>query len=78
MIYSYKSKFGTFSIRPDPQQPGRWRLYIDDLWLGSYVAPAQAADDVYMCETGFDAWDDQLTVMHPTDLGEWQAVYRQP
>jgi hypothetical protein len=78
MLYFYKSNFGTFSIRPDPDQPGRWRLYIDDLYLGSYATAALAADDVYLCETGFGPWDDQSTVKHPEDLGEWQAVRPQP
>jgi hypothetical protein len=73
MIYLYKTGIGAFSIQPDPNEPGRWRLYIDDLWLGSYASPEQAADDVYMCATGFYEWDRQLTVDHPEDLGEWVA-----
>jgi hypothetical protein len=78
MLYTYKSDVGVFAISPDPQQTGRWRLYIGDLWLGSYKTPWLAADDVYMCQTGYDDWDKKITVRHPEDLGEWQAVKRRP
>lgn len=74
MAYFYKTSIGSFSIRPDPHGPGRWCLYIDDLCLGSYASPEMAADDVYLCATGFYEWDRQETVDHPAELAEWIAL----
>jgi hypothetical protein len=69
MHWIYKSNVGTFWIKPDHNN--RFILGINDDALGSYLNPIQAADDVYMCATGYWEWDKQLTVNCPTDLSEW-------
>jgi hypothetical protein len=72
MVWVYKSKRGSFSIRR--LQNGRFGLYVGDEMLGSYHTPEAAADDVFMCVTGHDPWDNQLTVDYPADLGDWQQL----
>ncbi|WP_043793493.1 hypothetical protein [Solidesulfovibrio fructosivorans] len=69
MMFIYRTRFGTFSIRPDA---GRWVLCMNDEALGSYHSPESAADDVFMCATTFDAWDSQGTVHEPESLAEWE------
>lgn len=75
MKYFYKTDVGTFSIRPDPELTGGYRLYIDDEYLGHYDNPALASDDVYLCATGWPAWDRLEVVEHPQDLDEWKAMH---
>jgi len=73
MFYHYKTKFGTFWIRPDPDVSGQFRLYIGRTWIGSYFSPESAAEDVYTKTTGFDEWDLQDDiVLEPRDLSQWQ------
>lgn len=69
-MWSYKSKAGTFSIRPLPD--GRWGLQIGNEYLGSYISPEQAADDVYMQQTGYYPWDSLPPVSEPCELAEWE------
>lgn len=74
MKYFYKTKFGTFFILPDINNG--CSLWIkdnnaDEYKLGWYPSAIMAADDVYMCATGFENWDDQLDVDDPIDLSEW-------
>lgn len=73
MNYYYKSHLCTFFII---QRSGRSELWVKDRsgsenMLGTYPSAVSAADDVYMCATGFDHWDDQMTVESPADLSEW-------
>jgi hypothetical protein len=72
MVYYYRSRVGTFWIRPQSSNPGRVQLGVGDEILGSYHSPQAAADDVYTQHTGFDAWDSLPSVTEPTDLSEWQ------
>lgn len=68
-MWVYNSKVGTFKIKQRPD--GRFSLHVGDEYLGSYISPQQAADDVFMCATGYWPWDRQLMVDHPEDLSEW-------
>ncbi len=70
MYWTYKTNVGTFWIKPDGN---RVTLGIDDEALGSYLNAIQAADDVYMCATGWWDWDKHLTVYEPVDLSEWNC-----
>lgn len=67
--WHYRTSIGIFVIRP--LRSGRWGLRIGGELLGSYRTAAAAADDVYMCSTGYVPWDRRVTVEHPTDLSEW-------
>lgn len=75
MKYFYNTNFGTFSILPDINNGvALWIEPLDnedEIKLGWYESASMAADDVYLCSTGFDDWDDQMNVEHPTDLSEW-------
>ena len=71
MYWTYRSNVGTFWIKPDGR--GRFTLGLNSDALGSYHSAYAAADDVYMCATGYFEWDRKLSVMEPTDLGEWQT-----
>lgn len=57
-------------IKPLPE--GCYGLFINDEFLGAYDSPESAADDVYMCATGYPSWDDQLIVEEPQGLGCWE------
>ena len=70
MLFLYRTRFGTFSIRPG--HDGRWMLALGDEALGSYHSPAAAAEDVFMCATGHYGWDSQGTVNEPESLVEWE------
>ena len=73
MEYHYKTKLGIFRISPDPEIPGQYRLYMDQLWIGSYFSAEAAASDVYTQTTGYDPWDLQdEAVFDPRNLGQWQ------
>ncbi|NJK58869.1 MAG: hypothetical protein HC939_24290 [Pleurocapsa sp. SU_5_0] len=74
MSWSYKIKSGTFWI--SPQSNGRYLLSINNQALGSYHSPQSAADDVYQCATGYDAWDNKGSCLEPTDLSEWNTHAR--
>jgi hypothetical protein len=68
-MWFYRAHCGLFTIRI--LRDGRHGLWLDDELLGSYTAPVQAADDVYMQATGAYEWDDQESVEEPTDLSKW-------
>ena len=74
MFYHYKTKFGTFWIRPDPDVSGQFRLYIGRTWIGSYFSPESAAEDVYTKTTGFDEWDLQDDIV--LERGEFVIIPR--
>lgn len=69
MKYVCKTKICTFTIK---EQNGRAYLYAEDKKLGSYKNANMAADDVYMCATGFSRWDMQLSVDYPSSLDDWE------
>ncbi|CAG5016276.1 hypothetical protein DYBT9275_05518 [Dyadobacter sp. CECT 9275] len=70
MIYYFKSKYGLFSIRPQPGAD-RVQLFLNEEILGSYVNAASAAEDVYIQETGYFEWDYQTDVGRPITLADW-------
>ena len=77
MKYSYETKFGTFEILPDINNG--YSLWIKDndnkeCRLGWYPEAFMAADDVFICQTGFVDWDNQLEVEDPTDLEVWTKL----
>jgi hypothetical protein len=72
MWYHYKSLVGTFWICPEPNNPSRYLLGIDDTALGSYHSSEAAADDVYTQSTGWSDWDMLDPVVEPTDLSKWE------
>ncbi len=74
MVWYYKTRVGTFHIRPDAYNRHRWSLWIDDENLGSYDSPDAAADDVYTQHTGWNEWDSLPSVTQPTDLTEWRRA----
>ena len=73
--YYYKTNICTFYIIPTR---GGAELWVGDTTqedsLGWYANATMAADDVFMCATGFDDWDDQLTVKDPMDLSFWTKL----
>lgn len=71
MTYTYRSGRLLWSIRPDPSEPGRWRLYANEEYLGAYISPEQAADAVYTQTTSHHGWDMRPPVTEPADLSEW-------
>ncbi len=77
MKYMYKSKICTFFIIPNDSD--RYDLWVKEksdaeYKLGSYSTPFSAADDVYMCETGYHPWDNQLCVDEPASLEDWIEI----
>lgn len=73
MKYFYKTDFGTFFIIPSPDGVELWikELSGSEEKLGDYPSADMAADDVYMCATGYTDWDLQCDVDEPSELGEW-------
>jgi hypothetical protein len=71
-MYSYKSKVGTFWIKPT--NDNRWALGIGDEVLGSYASPIPPANQVYTHTTGYNPWDilDGTIFDAPTDVYEWK------
>ena len=67
--FYYRSDVGVLRIVPGR---GAWDLWINDVLLGHYASPAMAADDVYLCATGWDDWDSKGDVDEPCDLSEWE------
>ena len=77
-LFWFKTQVGTFWIAPQPDEPGRVVLGVDEKALGSYVNPVQAADDVRVHVTGHHAWDRRK---HSLDdarkLSDWKRRWRQ-
>jgi len=77
MKYMYKSEICTFFIVPNNSD--RYDLLVKEKSgiedkLGSYHTPTSAADDVYMCETGYHPWDNQFDVDEPASLEDWIKI----
>lgn len=72
MIYSYKTKLGTFTIRPQRTDPKRVELWLDDECYGSYFSAGMAASDVAAHATGHIEWDLASNLETSEDLGDWQ------
>ena len=71
--YRYQSPIGLFRIRV---KGDRWELWMGDECYGFYANPIAAADDVFTQATGCYEWDTLATDAAPTDLGEWEPVWR--
>ena len=74
MHFLYNTAFGTFWIKPDPGDPGKFLLGFDDVTLGKYEAPEAAARDVYAQQTGWDRWDTLMEISGPEDISQWGQV----
>ena len=69
MNYYFQTNLGLFTIKS--LEDGRFGLYENTNLLGSYHSAESAADDVYMCATGWNEWDEQESVDEPESLSEW-------
>lgn len=71
-VWVYSSPIGQMKIIRNDS--GRYSLFIDDAFYGSYHSAEKAADDVYLHETGFDSWDslDGSIPDAPANLSEWE------
>ena len=66
---------GVFWIRYVPRQGrGVFALGIEGQELGWYPSPEAAADDVYIQETGFPAWDSAAEALKPADISDWKRL----
>lgn len=75
MKYFYKTQFGTFFIIPSSGGVDLWIKESSDSEekLGHYYNAQMAADDVYMCATGYSDWDLQCDVDEPSGLDDWNV-----
>lgn len=72
MIFSYRTKFGTFTICPQRTDPKRVELWLGDECYGSYFSAGMAASDVAAHATGHAEWDLASNLEAPEDLTNWQ------
>jgi hypothetical protein len=72
MFYIYRSRVGTFSIEPDEMDVDMLKLCVGGFWLGSYETAEEAAQSVYLRETGWSEWDCLKDSDAPCDLSEWE------
>jgi hypothetical protein len=49
-----------------------FKLCVGGLWLGSYETAEEAAQAVYLRETGWSEWDCLKDSDAPCDLSEWE------
>jgi hypothetical protein len=54
MHYSVATSAGIFRIIPDI---GLWKLFINDVYLGTYPSAERAAEGVTLRKSGWDVWD---------------------
>jgi hypothetical protein len=73
MYYEFQTEIGRFTIRPDPGDPTRVLLSIDDIAVGKFVSAEAAARAVYSQQTGWERWDLLQAVEGPRDLSEWKG-----
>ncbi len=73
-MYIYKSKAGTFTIGPDPQESSFFELCIGGFWLGTYETAEKAALDVHQKCTGWPDWDRRKEQDCPRDLSDWEIL----
>jgi len=75
MIYIYRTTTGTFSIEPDEQCAGMFKLCIGGMWLATFEKAEEAAQCVQRRQTGWYDWDKRaLSETAPCDLGEWECL----
>ena len=73
-MWIYNSEAGVFWIRFVPRGRGAFILGIEGMELGSYSSAEEAAEDVYLQETGFPPWDSAAQVSKPADISEWERL----
>jgi len=73
MIYFYKTKIGTWTIRPQRSDPNRAEIWMAGECYGSYSSALMAASDVAAHATGCSAWDSATHLEAPEDLDEWRS-----
>ncbi len=74
MYFRYQTAFGTFWIKPHPNRPDQYLLGFDDIPVGTYATPEEAAQDVYAQNTGWERWDTLMEISGPEHIGEWEQV----
>jgi hypothetical protein len=73
--FSKCSRIGVFFIRKQSEIPNHWDLFINGLFLGSYIAPELAADAVFQRKTNFNNWDKFKPDLNiPHNLSGWKRV----
>lgn len=73
-MWYYKTPVCTFWIRFDPPGRGGFLLGADDVELARYFSPEAAADDVFLCRTGFPPWDASDPADRPDSLTDWTRI----
>jgi len=74
-FFSKYSKIGVFFIRKQSGNPKLWDLFINGLFLGSYIGPELAADAVFKRTTNYHDWDKLKSDLHiPGNLSDWKRV----
>ena len=82
-IYNFKTKVGTFQIRPDAAAGHGFELRIvddDGEWerLGHYGNTTLAAGDVFSQATGFYKWDTLPVAAVPREIENINEWHRSP
>lgn len=67
----YRTEFGAFHIQSN--SIGMYDLRFDGTCLGIYTTPAEAADAVARCETGYKKWDQRGSTDKPGSFSEWSS-----
>jgi hypothetical protein len=74
MAYIYRSRVGSFSIRPDEANPGTVELCLGGMWLCNYESAEDAAAAVCRRETGWHEWDCLDDPHKPNNLSDWEQL----
>ncbi|MFP3912987.1 MAG: hypothetical protein ACLFUT_13005 [Desulfobacteraceae bacterium] len=74
MYFRYQTAFGTFWIKPDSNREGPYLLGFEDIPIGNYATPEEAAQDVYAQNTGWERWDSLMEISGPEHIGQWEQV----
>ncbi|WP_071811284.1 hypothetical protein [Burkholderia pseudomallei] len=69
--YAFKTSRGIFYI---VYRHGRWHAVFNDESLGSYITPAQAADDLAGGHTSWPNGIDPARLNISSDLGDWMFI----
>ncbi len=71
--WHFISDIGTFQIHSN--SVGMYDLRFNDICLGIFNQPHQAANAVARCETGHKKWDRRGPVEKPSSFSEWSAGF---
>ncbi len=69
--WHFQSEVGIFHIQAN--SVSMYDLRFNDICLGIYTKPHEAADAVARCETGYKKWDRRGPVEKPSSFSEWTA-----